>query len=432
VQFASKLAQVLYQVFLDNTMNFVIGKDTRENTGELERTFAQVFKSLGVNVFLLGTTSTAAVSFATRAYKATCGIMITGSSKPKDFVGFKIFNGNGLKISDEQLSAIEFKFKNLSTINLKQKEGKVYYKPYFNFEYINFLKQFSLIDKKANSIKILADLSCGSGEELYEEFCMALGLKPFIAHGSFDCDKINQTFTRSVLSSKTSNFKTQDSFGQRKNNKNFFDFKIVFDGDCDKIVFFDSNGNKIANEKLLLLFALNEKQQGKKPYLILGPMTNSKLFEKLKQENIEFGIMQDSLTQKKLIHTALETGADICGDNFGNIVFMNNALTSDAFLTLIKFLNIFTQNRDLVLKVIEMPLAKRFEKKIKIYHKFDMKKFEEVINLCEFSLIDKGKIFIRQNKFLNEIEIILETEDESLKEEIFSFLESFIKKEKLN
>ncbi len=78
----------MFSIYKDNNLTFVIGKDTRSENLEFEKTLAQVLCSLGGNVFLLGVTSTGGVSFAIKSYKATAGIMITASSKPNGFVGF--------------------------------------------------------------------------------------------------------------------------------------------------------------------------------------------------------------------------------------------------------------------------------------------------------------------------------------------------------
>jgi phosphoglucosamine mutase len=429
IQFTQKLAQVIFSIYKDNSLCFVIGKDTRVQNYELEKTLAKVLSSLGGNVFLLGTTSTGAVSFATKAYKATAGIMITGSSKPNEFVGFKIFNGNGYKISDEQIESIKYKFKNISQLSAKKEQGRVFYKPYFNFEYINYLKNFSKINQNANSIKILADLSCGSAEEIYEELCLALGIKTFLAYGGHDCEKINHSYLRGASLNKTNVFITQDYFGKIKSHKDFFDFKIVFDGDCDKLLLYTREGNRIPNEKLLMLFARYKQKQKKQVKIVLGPIVNTKALEFFDKYKIEYIVETSSVKQKKLINKAIETNAQLCGDNFGNVIFMENEKTSDAFLTLIEFLNIYTQDLDLVKEVLDFELNPKYVKKIKVAKNFDIDEFKDVFSLCEFSLLEYGKIFAFHNKFLSEIEIHLETVDKDIKNDIFDFLQTFFSKD---
>ncbi len=430
LQFVTKLAQAVFSLYKDSHLVFVIGKDTKQENYEIEKTLAKVLSSLGANVFLLGTTSTGAVSFATRAYKATAGIMITGSSKLKGFVGFKIFNGNGFKISDEQIEALKYKFKNITELNLKNTLGKVYFKPYFNFEYINFLKQFSKINPNQNSIKLLADLSCGSGEEIYEELMLSLGVKTFLAYGGHDCENVNVSYQRAIAFDKTKTFKMQDYFGKIKEHKNFFDFKIVFDADCDKLVLFDKNGTRILNEKLLMLFALDKKLKDDNVKVVVGCFVNSKVIEFFEKHKITYYIEDTSIKQKHLIHRAVKEEADLAGDSFGNIIFLDKAKTADAFLTLIEFLNIFSNNPSFVKEVFDFELNKKYTKKMKINKSFNIEDFKKALAVCEMSLIENGKILAFFNKYMETLEIHLETNDDNLKNEILSYLQDYFKEQK--
>lgn len=425
LQFVTKLAQSVFSLYKDQHLVFVVGKDTKPENYEIEKTLAKVLSALGANVFLLGTTSTGAVSFATRAYKATAGIMITGSSKPKGFVGFKIFNGNGYKITDEQIEALRYKFKNISELSVKNNEGKVYYKPYFNFEYINFLKQFSSIAPNQNAVKVLADLSCGSGEEIYEELMLALGVKTFLAFGGADCENVNISYQRAISFDKTNTFKTQDFFGNAKEHKSFFDFKVVLDADCDKLVIFNKDGKRIFNEKLLMLFALAHKQEFDKTKVVVGGFVNSKTLDFFEKHDIDYFVEEDSIKQKHLIHHAIKQQADLAGDSFGNIVFMNKSKTADAFLTLIEFLNIFVNKKQLYNEVMSFELNKKHLKKIKVNPNFDVEDFKKVLIECELSLLESGKILAFFNKYQEIVEVHIETDDDELKDKIFNHIQTY-------
>ena len=425
-RFANKLAQVLLSVFEDHTMTFVIGRDTRESAFEIEKTLTRVLKTLGVNVFLLGVTSSPAVSFAVRAYQATAGIMITASSRTEEYIGFKIFNGNGFKISDEQLTAIEYKYKNLCQINPKNKEGNLFYKPYFNDEYINFLKQFCHFHK-TNNFKILADLTCGSAEEIYEEFCYSVGISDFLASESFDCEKINKTYLSALSRKSPQKFIKTNYDGTTTQTKDFFDYKIVFDGDCDKLLIFDKKGKQIDQDVLLAMFALAKKQQGEQFCLVTTLYTNNAILDFLKKKEIHYHILNDSISQKKLIHHMLATKSELGGDKFGNLIFLDKCKTSDSFLTLIEFLNCLSLYPSLVYEVLNIKLVEYQFNNYSIKDNFDFESFQNLISACESSLENYGKILVKMDKILNQIQVYIECDNKDLKNEIIKTINHFMK-----
>lgn len=412
-------------MFEDDTMTFVIGRDTRQCAFDIEKTLTQSLKSLGANVFLLGVTACDAVSFATRAYKATCGIMITGGLKPNGYIGFKIFNGNGFKISDEQLTSISYRFKNLSQICPKLKEGSVFYKPYFNDEYIRFLKQFVLFDNK-NSIKILADLSCGSAEEIYEELCLNFGIVPHLAHKSFDCPQINRHYLQALKNTHVQKFEKVNYEGRKEVIKDFFDFKIIFSGDCDRLLIFDLSGKRIENDLLFAIFCLNENSEHEQFSATTNLYTNQKVFEFLQNNAVNIEIAPSSISEKQLVHTMLLNKSVFGGDKFGNFVFLDIAKTSSAFLTLIKFLNILTKNPKLIKDVLALQLTPSEEREYGICDTFNFHALGEQLLIYENLLENSGKILIKQDKLLKKIYVYIESDDTSLRENVFENIEKFI------
>ena len=427
-KFATKLAQVLFSVFEDNTMTFVIGRDTRQYAYDIEKTLTQSLQSLGANVFLLGITSCSAVSFATRAYRATCGIMITGGLKPNGYIGFKIFNGNGFKITDEQISQVSYRFKNLSQLTPKTKEGSVFFKPYFNDEYIRFLKQFTLFTSK-NSVKILADLSSGSAEEIYEELCSNFGIVPYLAYDGFNCEKINEHYLKAQKQKLVQKFEKINYDGKKEVVKDFFDYKIVFSGDCDKLLFFDKTGKKIDNDLLFALFCVSESLDREEFVATTNLYTNQNVFEFLVKSNINFEIAPSSISEKNLVQTMLEKKSVFGGDKFGNFIFLDIEKTSSAFLILIKFLNILTQNPKLVVKVLSLKLVKNEERDYTICDDFDFELLGEKILIYENLLEHCGKILIRQDKLIRKIHFYIESDNELLKSKIFEDFENFLIKQ---
>lgn len=397
----------------------------------LKKTLTQTLQGLGGNVFLLGVTSCSGVSFATRAYKATCGIMITGGLKPKGYIGFKIFNGNGYKITDEQISQISYRFKNLSQITSKSKEGSIFFKPYFNDEYIRFLKQFALFSSK-NSIKILADLSCGSAEEIFEELCSNFGIVPYLAYGSFDCVNINNNYQKAQKSSQIQKFEKVNYNGKKEVVKDFFDYKIVFSGDCDKLIIFDKTGKKIENDLVFAMFCLSKKNEHEDFVATTNLYTNQSVFEFLYANNIKFEISETSISEKQLVQTMLKQKSAFGGDKFGNFVFLDIEKTSSAFLTLIKFLNILSKNQSLITRVMSIKLVNNEEREYSICDNFNFQALNEKILVYENILEHCGKILLRQDKLLKKIYLYVETDNQILKTKIFEDFDSYLGHKKTN
>lgn len=415
--FTNRLAQVLYDLYADNTMTVVVGRDARKQNFELEKTLAGALKALGANVFLLGITSSAAVSFATQAYKATFGVYISAGTKQKQFVGFKIFNGNGFKISDEQLSKVVYQFDKLLPLAPKQQVGKVFLKPYFNNEFASYIKQFSAIPYH-QSIKVLADLSCGAAQEIYEELCAHLGIVAFLAAGGIDCDNINLSY-QNALKTKKQNF-VQISFDKNIEKKNFFDFKFVFSGDGDKLVLFDKKGKKIASDLLFALFALADGGP-----VVTNLFTNNAVFEFLEQNNIQF--ITANYGEKSIVNTMLANNCTFGGDAFGNVVFLPHGKTSCAFLTFVKFLSLWCANSALVEQILKIQLVPSKEKFFQTNQNFNMQKWQNFLADCQEFVGDGGKILSRQDRLEGWVSLFVETKDKAIMQSVFELAKQFFK-----
>ncbi len=441
----SKLSNSLFSIFDCRSMTFLIGKDINSNINEIELTLAEGLRKLGANVFLLGVTTASAISFATKSYKAVASIFFKSSNQKNKHLTIQIFNGNGFKITDEQLSALEYRFFNLCPLNPKAQTGRAFIKPFFNEEYLLEICKFK--NFKMNKFKIFADLDCGSAYEIYHQFCTFLGFDDFSINSFLDKEKtknedennqINEdrlrfdflnnyiNDNRLLFNEKKEVLKLKDEifFNNTKNDQEIMkifphcDYFIKFDEECEKLTIFEKNGKIIEGDVLLAIFAKMMKKSGKKVKVVTTFFTNNEILNYFEKNKIEYSISKsDNLT-----NDILKKNADLGGEKFGRIINFNYSNFSDAFLTLLIFLNAINSNAEIIEEVLSIKFNYQRLKKLPFKKEvIEGKIFKEVLHNCEALLENSGKIIVK--KINNKIIIFVESEDKKLADEIIHDIE---------
>ncbi len=386
----------------NETNTIVIGKDTRLSCDTLETALISGIMSMGTNVILLGVVPTAVIPFSITYYKANSGIIITASHNPGEHNGFKFFNGNGFKISEEQENHIEHIMANSCDYAIKNYNnlGQITRSRASIRKYIQFIKDELKACKK---IKVCFDCANGCASEIIKEIfkeydctffnCYPNGLNTNLKCGANNIEEINKIM----------------EVGD-------FDIGFSFDGDADRVRVALRGGKIISGEEIAyLLTKYNDLTS-----LVTTKMSNMALVNLLEKEDIPCIIVD--IGEKAVLTGLLENNAVLGAENNGHYILMNKTTSSDGILVAAQIISIYETNNNL-----ETPYSPYFqlEKSIQVKDKENVMKnpsLLKTIELCESLLAEKGRILVRPSGTEDVIRILVEGEDSLLPTDIMQTL----------
>lgn len=391
---ALETGRVVASVFTQKTDNpkIVIGKDTRISGDMLEHAVAAGICSMGVDVLLAGVMPTPGIAFLTTQVGADAGVVISASHNPFFDNGIKLFNKDGFKLSDDTESSIENMLMSGPTGHLCreiQKTGRVTLLENGNQLYMNFLKKSVPGNFSLNGLKIALDCSNGAVYRIAPDLFSGLG-----AHVKTICN-------------------TPDGFNINKNcgsqhtqslqkfvRDNGADIGLAFDGDGDRLVAVDENGNEIKGDQILFIGAkfLKKQNQLKNNLLVTTVMSNIGLGLALKDSGINHAV--SAVGDRYVLELMQKTkGAVLGGEDSGHIIYLDHQTTGDGLLAALKLLEAMTaESKPLSVLARMMTLFPQKLINIDVKEKPDISAIPEIskeIEHVEKQLGDKGRVLVR-------------------------------------
>jgi phosphoglucosamine mutase len=309
---------------------FLIGKDTRISSDMLEGAISAGLCSVGANVVSLGVVPTPAVAFLVEKYKADAGIMISASHNSFEYNGIKIFSGDGFKLPDDLEEQIETiilgeaslpdppEFDGVGTISRADTAIR---------DYIDHVK--STVHFSLDGLNLAIDCAAGSSSMTAETLFTELGANCHMMHNFPDGTNINSKCGSTHMESLREYVKA-----------NKVDAGLAFDGDADRFLAFDENGEYIDGDIIMAICALDMKQRGKLPKnCIVGTiMSNLGLQKFCEANNIKFEATK--VGDRYVLEEMLLEGYGIGGEQSGHIIFRDFATTGDGQMTACQLLSI--------------------------------------------------------------------------------------------
>ncbi len=246
LELALDVARALAKYIGGKGKTVVIGRDTRTSGKIIENVMSAGLQQCGCNVLLLGMVPTPTVGYATLKKEADAGIMITASHNPSKYNGIKLWNNNGLAFKQEQERIIEkiVYEKDFSIVNWDE-IGKEYDINSFKDEYVNDIIKISKIDPN-KPLKVVVDCASGAGSYLSPEALRRSGMEVITLNAQPDGffpgrnPEPNSDNLQELM-------KTVKAIGA--------DVGIAHDGDADRMIAIDENGNISDFDKLLTIIA---------------------------------------------------------------------------------------------------------------------------------------------------------------------------------
>ncbi len=309
---------------------FVIGKDTRVSGDMLENALSAGLTSVGANVIILGVVPTPAVAFLVKQFNADAGVMISASHNPFEFNGIKLFNEDGYKLPDEIEEKIEdIVLDRAHTVKLSYDGdiGRTSYSSEAVSLYIEHIKK--TIDGDLSGMEIALDCSNGSASKTAEKLFTELGAKVHILSAEPDGVNINADCGSTHMENLMEYVK-----------KNKLKAGLAFDGDADRCLAVDENGNLVDGDFLIAICAKDMKERGVlRGNAVVGTVMTNMGFNKFCDENgLRFEATK--VGDRYVLEEMNLSGYNIGGEQSGHIIFSDFATTGDGQLTAVQLLDI--------------------------------------------------------------------------------------------
>lgn len=386
---------------------FLIGKDTRLSGDMLEGALIAGLCSVGANVELLGVVPTPAVAYLVGKYKADAGIMISASHNPFEFNGIKIFSSEGTKLPDDLENRIEeIVLDNVVPYSLADDKdiGRVKIMEDAAEDYITHV--VSAINCDLEGMEIALDCSNGSSSRTAEQLFTRLGAKVHLLADTPDGININ-------MGCGSTHIEKLREYVREHN----LCCGLAFDGDADRCLAVDENGNLVDGDYLIAICANDMKNRGVlKKNAVVGTVMTNMGFSKFCNDN-GMTFVSTKVGDRYVLETMLREGYNIGGEQSGHIILLDYATTGDGQLSGATILSIMKRTGEKLsslAKVMQrMPqvlinVRVSAEGKLAFYNDKEVK--AEIKRVTDI-LGDRGRILIRVSGTEPLVRVMLEGEN---------------------
>lgn len=315
-------AGLLFTTKSSHRHRVVIAKDTRLSGYLLEPALTAGFISAGMDVILVGPMPTPAVAMLTKSMRADLGVMISASHNPYHDNGIKLFAPDGYKLSDEVELEIEAIIdSDIKTLATPSKLGRAKRLESAGGRYIEFVKSSFPKHLKLDGMKIVIDCANGSGYKVGPIILSELGADVIPIGVKPDGFNIN----KNCGSTDTTKL-------QKAVVKHSADIGIALDGDADRVIMCDENGDVINGDHLMALIAtyLQKKGDLRGDTVVATQMSNLGLEFYLETKNLK--LVRTDVGDRYVIQKMREEGCNMGGEQSGHIILSDYSTTGDALI----------------------------------------------------------------------------------------------------
>ena len=416
----------------DHTPTILIGRDTRISGTLIESAMVAGFLSYGANVKVLGVLPTPGVAYLTKKLKADASVVISASHNTYEFNGVKYFSNKGMKIPDELEEEIEEvmdsgKLDELSAVNEKigvSENRTDLLDEYVYFFRKNFEEDFEKLDM--SNFFLLIDTANGATSVVAEKVFTALGIKHYILNNTPNGTNINDNCGSTHL-----------DVLKKYVVENKCNLGIAYDGDGDRCLAVDENGNEIDGDIILAIISNYMKEKGtlNKNTLVATVMSNLGLKKYTKENGINFE--ETKVGDRYVLEKMLKEGYNLGGEQSGHIIMLDYNPTGDGILTSLMLTKIILEKNVSASKacdIIKIYPQVLVNAKVCADKKYDYDKDEEIkeaIDKLEKEFSGNGRVLIRPSGTEPLVRVMIEGTDKKYIETKAKELAKLIE-EKLN
>ena len=311
----------------------MVGCDTRISGDMLANALMAGACSVGANVVYVGVLPTPAIAYLAKKYRVDAGVVISASHNPVEFNGIKFFDGKGFKLPD----ALEDEIDQLIKSGMKDIQfptgpsvGKIKYRTDAREEYINH--SVRAVPVNLTGMKIVVDCAEGASYYTSVETLKELGAEVVAIHNSPDGTNINAN----CGSTHMGELQARVVYEKAK-------VGLAFDGDADRLLAVDENGNCVDGDVIMAIVGNHMKSKGqlKDNTIVATVMSNLGFFIMGKENGIN--IEQTKVGDRYVLERMIEIGANLGGEQSGHIIFLDENTTGDGLLSALHLLQVMAE-----------------------------------------------------------------------------------------
>lgn len=385
-----------------------IGKDTRRSSYMFEYSLVAGLTASGADVFLLHVTTTPSVSYVVRTEGFDCGIMISASHNPFYDNGIKVINGKGEKLEEDVIVEIE-KYLDGETEEIpfacRDAIGRTVDYAAGRNRYIGYL--ISVATRSFKNKKVALDCSNGSASAIAKNVFDALGAQTLVINNEPNGVNIN-----------TNCGSTHINVLQQFVKDNGCDVGFAYDGDADRCIAIDENGNVVDGDLILYICGKYMKQNGSlfNNTVVTTIMSNFGLYKAFDREGINYE--KTAVGDKYVYENMAQNGNCLGGEQSGHIIFSKHATTGDGILTSLKVMEVMLEKKESLAKLAsEVEIFPQVLKNVRVHDKKeaqdDAQVQAEVAKVTE-TLGSDGRILLRQSGTEPVVRVMVEASSEEL------------------
>lgn len=407
----------------------LVGKDTRISGDILECALTAGLCSVGAKVVSAGVIPTPAIAYLVRRFGFDAGVMISASHNPFEHNGIKFFSGEGYKLKDEteeKIEAIildkaeEVKRAVCEDIGHREEDYSL------ADEYIKFA--MSVTDVRFDGIKIAIDCANGSASVTAKRALEGLDAEVFVTCDKPDGININKDCGSTHIENLAAFVKETKA-----------DVGLAFDGDADRVLAVDENGDMVDGDKIMAVCALDMRSRGKLEdnTVVATVMSNLGFFKMGEKEKLN--IKRTKVGDRYVLEEMLKCGHKIGGEQSGHVILLDHNTTGDGLVTGITLVSVMKRTgrklSDLasVMKVYPQVLINaKVKNEFKSEDKYmAVPEIREKISELEAAFAGSGRVLIRPSGTEPLVRVMIEGQNE---EEIKRYAEELahLMEEKLN
>lgn len=396
----------------------MIGKDTRISGYMFESALEAGFIAAGIDVLLLGPMPTPAVAYLTQTFHADAGIVISASHNPHHDNGIKFFSAQGKKISDEVEFAVEAAFEQDIEVVPSEQLGKARRIEDAPGRYIEFCKSTFDAPIKLDDFKIVLDCSHGATYHIAPHVFEELGAQVVTIGDEPNGININQECGATHLDAL-----------QLEVVKQKADLGIAFDGDGDRVMMVDSNGQIVDGDLILYILAL---YSGVSTKGVVGTvMSNLGVENALKDKGVEFE--RSSVGDRYVMQTLQAKGWNFGAEPSGHVLCLNKTSTGDGIVAALQIMSALIRSKKSLCEFTDE--VSFYPQVLKNQYVDDAAKIMrsdallKAIVEVEQRLADKGRVLVRASGTEPLIRVMVEGADKDLVETLANDLINVVKSE---
>ncbi len=393
------------------TPKILIGKDTRRSSYMFEYTLIAGLTASGADAYMLHVTTTPSVAYISRVDEFDCGIMISASHNPYFDNGIKLLNSNGEKMEESVINLIEDYLDGKLEVfgekitelpyALRDKIGKTVDYASGRNRYIGYLISLGMYSFRG--VKVGLDCANGTAWNIAKSVFEALGATTYVINAQPDGFNINEN-------AGSTHIEGLQKFVKEKK----LDVGFAYDGDADRCLCVDENGEIVDGDGILYLYGVYMKERGKliTNTVVTTVMSNFGLYKAFDKAGI--GYVQTQVGDKYVYEYMSANGCRIGGEQSGHIIFSKYATTGDGILTSLKVMEVMMAKKSSLSKLVEpFKVYPQVLLNLKVNDKEKAQNDKDVlaaVKKAEKSLGKSGRILVRSSGTEPLVRVMVEAE----------------------